>query len=93
MLRKAQVFIVAILQWQIMRMVNNVVRKTNGVGVAPFPRCLVTALYFISESLMLVCIFESINSAILSAGEANLKKYTRDSLQTESSLFIREETA
>lgn len=92
MLRQAIVFILAILQWQIIRMVNNYFRKTIGVGLGPFPRCLVTALYFVSESLMLVCICESINSAILTAGEANLKKYSIDSLNTESSLFLRETT-
>lgn len=57
-------FFIAIMQWQICRYINNLIRNTDGMGETPFPRCFATALYYGSESLMVICLCQSINSAM-----------------------------
>ncbi len=64
-------FFIAIMQYQVFRILNNFIRKTDGINDITYLRVTATVLYHLSEIVMIICLCHSIRTVVATLKQQN----------------------
>ena len=88
------IFFLIMIQWQLFRLVNNIVRKEYNLAKDYVPRIVSTTVFHASEMCVIITLCRSINRTLSAAKEYidTLNNRSDDSMSRAGTLFEYQET-